>query len=930
MEQIHDIQEAVEIYNKGILNLFSNPSEWKSFLNFNSKFYKYKFHENLLLYSQNRNINICATFDEWKKVNRYVKPYSKSLKTLYSKNGRLYLKSVFDISDTNSKNDIDFKLWETTEQEAVNILKSHLTNYFDENETSLEYIVQSYISSILDENFFNMLELPFEDVYNDEFYSILVESVTTVVLNRCNVKYEPNLTSFTGLKNTDILKRIGFAVNKCSYDLLKIIELEIKERLKNKELEEILNERNSINKNEQSIGGNKTDKISRTNNEWNNKRNTRDLFSRNSQSREKNRRRIKNKVSRARYNGVYSNCSISKHDTNIKNGIDQQYDKRESSVNLDDERVVQTTLFNFEEKELITNNDNTDLEEITSINPFIENEKSIIFPPPPTLFKIPDDLKNDSIGLKKKYQENIEAIKLLKQLEYENRDANDEEKIILAKYNGWGGLSKSFEEDSDQYYELKELLSAKEFESAKESTVTSFYTEPFIIDFMYKAIQRFGIHSKCKILDPSAGVGNFIGRLPEEFNNSKITAIEKDDLSGRLLKKIYPDIDVQIKGYEDTKLNNNYFDVAISNIPFGEFGVFDKDYSSNLKVHDYFFEKTLDKVKSGGIIAFITSRYTLDKKDSSIREYIDNKANFLGAIRLPKTAFKNIANTEAISDIIFLQKKGTELEQKENWLDTFELEDNININNYFSDRKYMIQGEVKIDSGQHGKTLKVEPIGDLKEQLDTTLKMLPSNIVSIDELAETFDDNELNSIPIDEKTNSIKDYTFADINGNIYYRINDNLYEQKNKGQLPTERIKGLIKIRDSLRNLIDIQNTDVPDEVIKPYQANLNQIYDAFVKKYGYINDRANSLLFKNDADFPLLISLEKEDKETHNMIKTDIFYKRTIKPYKEITSTDNAKDALIASINQKGKVDIKYIMKLCNKDYDTVIEELKRTYIS
>lgn len=242
----------------------------------------------------------------------------------------------------------------------------------------------------------------------------------------------------------------------------------------------------------------------------------------------------------------------------------------------------------------------------------------------------------------------------------------------------------------------------------------------------------------------------------------------------------------------------------------------------------------------------------------------------------------------------------------------------------------MIQGKIKIDTNQYGKTLDVEPSGDLKAQLDTALKMLPSNIVNIDELSETFNDSELNSIPVDNKTNFIKDYTFAEINGNIYYRINDNLYEQKNKGHLPTERIKGLIKIRNALRKLIDIQNTDVPDEAIKPYQVNLNQVYDAFVKKYGYINDRANTILFKNDADFPLLISLEKEDKETNSMLKTDIFYKRTIKPYKEITNTENAKDALIACINQKGKVDIKYIMKLCNKDYDSVIEELKRSYLS
>lgn len=271
MEQIHDIKQAIEIYNQGISNLFSNQSEWKSFLNFSSKFYKYKFHENLLLYSQNKNITACATFDEWKKVNRYVKPHSKSLKVLYSKNGKLYLKSVFDLNDTNSKNNIKFNLWETTEQEAINILKSNLNTYFNKNRITLDYIVQSYLGSIIDENFFNMLELPFEDVYNDDFFSVFIESVTSVVLNRCNVKYEPNLSNFQNIKSIEILKRIGFAVNKCSYDLLKIIELEKKEQLKNKELEETFNERNSINKNAKNIGGNKTNKISRIDNEWNNK-----------------------------------------------------------------------------------------------------------------------------------------------------------------------------------------------------------------------------------------------------------------------------------------------------------------------------------------------------------------------------------------------------------------------------------------------------------------------------------------------------------------------------------------------------------------------------------------------------------------------------------------------------------------------------------
>lgn len=1007
MEQVHDIKEAVALYNKGLTTLLGNATEWKEFLNFNSKFYKYKFHENLLLYSQNKDITACATFDEWKKVGRYVKPYSKSLKTIYNNNGRLYLKSVFDLNDTNSKYDIDFKLWETSEQETIDILSNKLDLYLGNTDGKLSNIISSYLSGILGNiEFLETLELTEEQVYNDDFLSAFIESVTTIVMNRCGVEYEPDLTRFENINDIQVFKRLGYIVNKCSYDLIRVVELEIKERLEKKEWEELFNERNNIKENGQSIGRNKTSEIPRFDNGGNDKRDIGEQFTGDSKSGETHRRTIKNKISKTRYRRVHSISTIRKYDTQPKDGIDKQYDRRKSKRDVVyEDGVVQTTLFNlpqineekqkevdkqtpvestfagykvgdlvyldmenpqyirkidieknqvlvsispdtdyvlqrfsiqdFEEKlynnplnkTTIENNKEKDLEKletITEINQLSESEEIIETPLPPTLFKIPDNLKDDSIGLKKKYEENINAIKLLKQLEYEDRDATDEEKNILAKYNGWGGLSKAFEESSEQYYELQELLSIEEFKSARESALTSFYTEPYIIDFMYKALQRFGISGKCRILDPSAGVGNFIGRLPKEFENSKITAIEKDNLTGRLLKKIYNGADIQIKGYEDTKLNNNYYDFAISNIPFGEFGVFDRNYDSSLKIHDYFFEKTLDKVKPGGIVAFITSRYTLDKKDSKVREYLDKKANLLGAVRLPKTAFKQIANTETISDIIFLQKKGKELEYKENWIDTFELDNGININKYFTGKRYMIDGKVGFSTNQYGVSLDVEPNGDLKEQLSENLKMLPSNVVDMQELGQIYVEETGDSIPVGEQYSNVKDYTFTEINGSIYYRINDNLYEQ-NKNQTATERIKGLIKVKEALKNLIDIENTDVSDIDIIPYQGKLNKVYDEFVKKYGYITDRGNDLAFRNDADYPLLISLEKQDKKTKQITKTDIFTKRTIKPYKEITQTQNAKEGLIASINQRGKVDIKYIMKLCSKDYDTVIEELK-----
>ena len=649
MNQIRDIKEAVELYNKGLSNLIGNSKEWKEFLKFNSKLYKYRFHENLLLYVQDKNITACATFDEWKKVGRYVKPkpYSKTLKTIYSHNGRLYLKSVFDVSSTNSKYDIDLKLWETNEKEAFEILTNTLDIYPENIKGKLTNVVSSYLSSLLsDTEFVEKLELQQEQIYNDDFLSAFLESVTTIVLNRCNVEYEPNLNGYENITDIQILKRLGYVVNKCSYDLIRVVELEIKEKLEKQRWEELFNERNNIKENDQNIGGNKTSEIPKLDNEGNNQRSIGEKLTGNSKPRRKNRRTIKNKISKARYRRVHSTSTIRKHDTQSKNGIDGQYDRRKSKNNVNyEDGVVQTTLFNLPQingksKEqtpaestfagykvgdlvflendnpqyirkidieknqiLVSINPNTDavlqryaiqdfedilyknslnektiednkesdlkkLAEITEINPFIENEEIEPISPSPTLFKISNDLKKDSIGLKKKYEENIAAIKLLKQLENEDREATDEEKTIMAKYNGWGGLSKAFEESSEQYYELQELLTTEEFNSSRESALTSFYTEPYIIDFMYKAIQRFGINDKCRILDPSAGVGNFLGRIPRELENSNITAIEKDNLTGRLLKKIYINADIQVKGYEDTKLNNNYYDIAISNIPF--------------------------------------------------------------------------------------------------------------------------------------------------------------------------------------------------------------------------------------------------------------------------------------------------------------------------------------------------------------------------
>ena len=608
MEQIQDIKEAVQIYNKGLSNLIGNSDEWKQLLKFNSRFYKYKFHENLLLYSQDKNVTVCATFDEWKKVGRYVKPkpYSVTLKTLYSQNNRLYLKSVFDISSTYGKYDIEFKLWETNERDALEILQNGLNMYEKDENDTLDEIISLYMYDVIrDEAFIEKLELPQEKI-DDDFIITFIESVKTIVISRCGGTYEPDLSRYKSIQDINILKRLGYIVNKCSYDLIKVVELEIKQRQKNKEWEELWYERNHISKNEENIGGNKTSEISRFNNGGNYQRNFGAKFTRNSKSREHNRRTIKKKASKTKYRKLYKNSTVREHDSQYKNGNNRQYDSRKSTRNVKgyDKGVEQTTLFNLPEnddeiketernneiqeqtpeeltfagykvgdivyldndepqyikkidiennyvlvsinpntdyvlqkfsiddfenklynnqlnKKTIENNKTEDLQkfaEITEINPLVQDKEEIILEknislPSISNFKIPDNLKDDSIGIKKKYEENIEAIKLLHQLENEDRDATDEEKIILAKYNGWGGLDKVFQKDSPQYEELKELLTDEEFKSAEDSVNTAFYTEPYIIDFIYKAIERFGITGKCNILDPAARSWKFFRKI---------------------------------------------------------------------------------------------------------------------------------------------------------------------------------------------------------------------------------------------------------------------------------------------------------------------------------------------------------------------------------------------------------------------------------
>ena len=535
-------------------------------------------------------------------------------------------------------------------------------------------------------------------------------------------------------------------------------------------------------------------------------------------------------------------------------------------------------------------------------------------------------ITNDNLGEgspREKFINNVEAIKVLKKCEEENRFATPQEQEILSKYVGWGGLPQAFDEKdsswSNEYSILKNLLDEKEYSQARESTLTAFYTPPVVIRSMYKALENMGLKTG-NILEPSCGVGNFIGMLPDSLEDCKLYGVELDSISGRIARQLYQKSTVAVQGYEDTNLPNSFFDVAVGNVPFGDFKVLDKKYDKHkFLIHDYFFAKTLDKVRPGGVIAFITSKGTLDKENPSVRKYIAQRADLLGAIRLPNNTFKANAGTEVTSDIIFLQKRDSITDIEPDWVYLGENDDGIKMNQYFIDNPEMILGNMEMISTRFGYDSACISDGEkLKDKLERAISNIHAEVkeYELDDIGE-----EDNSIEADL---TVRNFSYTLIDDKIYFRENSRMYPQE-LAMTTENRVKGLIEIRDCVRTLLEYQTEDYPDEDIKREQVKLNQLYDRFTKKYGLINSRGNNSAFSNDSSYYLLCSLEILDENGNLARKADMFTKRTIKPKTEITSVDNANDALIVSLSEKARVDITFMQKLCNMDMDKMLKDLE-----
>lgn len=534
-------------------------------------------------------------------------------------------------------------------------------------------------------------------------------------------------------------------------------------------------------------------------------------------------------------------------------------------------------------------------------------------------YRITDDHIGEGAPLER-FQRNLDAIRTLQTAEAENRTATAEKQAVLAQYVGWGGLADFFDEKNPRYAELKELLTDAEYAAARESTLTAFYTPPVVIRGIYAALGQMGF-TQGNILEPSCGIGNFLGMLPESMSGSKLYGVELDDLSGRIARQLYQKSSIAVQGYEKTAFPDNFFDVAIGNVPFGQFHVADKRYDRlNFPIHEYFIAKALDQVRPGGVIAVVTSSYTMDKRTASARKYIAQRSELLGAIRLPNNAFKAAAGTEVVSDILFLQKRERMVDIEPEWVHLATNEDGIQMNSYFIDHPDMVLGEMKMVSGPFGPTPTCEPYPEqpLEALLAEAVQNVHGEITAYDREEEL--EGEDHSIEADP---AVRNFSYTLVDGQIYYRENSRMNPVE-VSKTAESRIRGMIELRDCVRTLLEYQTEDYPDEEIKAQQAKLNVLYDAFTRKYGLINSRGNAIAFDQDSSYFLLCSLEILDEDRNLKRKADLFTKRTIRSHRPAEKVDTAVEALALSIGEKAHVDMDYMGRLTGKDEETLFSEL------
>lgn len=945
------LTEVKEIYAKITGIVTSSKKEWKDFLDFAARIYKYNFDNVVLIYAQRPDAAMVASMEIWnKRIGRYVNRGTRSIAVFDTSVSNIKLKYLFDIKDTNGEPHTIPKLWKLNDEITPGLIYNINEKYSLEANT-IENLISQITDIKVNENFDNIL-IDFEDDIKNTwledlptegflsyFAQTITESVNYMVARRCGIQSliftEENSFMVINHFNTRPLTiRLGNSVNTISQEILREFEGEVIKIIKEKR-----SEKNNEGENRTQLQRNRREILSGDTN----------IKGQRSRPEVLGEIRTDDIKLSERKSSEQIQLTSSHRETDAKNAASERRSLQEvGNNNGTDAKDRSNTKSGEQHGELQSQGENkrngggnssprdsvqTKINKLNQVDIFESQQSDSFFVPEINKKADPINYKynpEDEIGvggLKTKFKNNIEAIKTLKVIEEEKRFATFDEQKILAKYVGWGGIAEAFDSNAsgwnNEYAELKAILTQEEYVSARASTPNAHYTSPIVIEGIYKALDSFGFKTG-NILEPAVGVGNFFSILPNGMQSSKLYGVELDDISGRIAKQLYQKSEIKIQGFEENNYPDNFFDVAIGNVPFGDYKLHDPKYDkNNFLIHDYFFAKALDKVRPGGIIAFITSKGTMDKENNTVRKYIAERADLIGAIRLPNTAFKANANTDVTADIIFLQKRERVQVSEANWLHVSKTSDGVPINEYFLDNPEMLLGKMVFDQRMFGEGSRYtalvnnEENFDLSEALNKAVQNLSANISSFEREVEGEQENIISADP------NVRNYTYTFINDELYYRENAVMRKIEATGK-NLERIKGLHSIREITREIIDIQTKGCSEVELKEKQEVLNKSYDGFVKNHGYITSRTNNTAFRDDNDYPLLCSLEVIDKD-RNVTKADMFTKQTIRPLEKITEVDTASEALTVSLNEKGVVDLSLMLELYNSTPENIIKELK-----
>ena len=837
-----------------------------------SKFYKFRFYnqqfdfnQSMQIFLTNPNVKLCKTFDEWNALGRRVSKGEKSI-VYYDEDNPTYRHHIFDISQTYGYY-LDIK---------VNPRKKEIGKFIDTVNTSKQNYLGKEEYEILIQAIQNYCEENNINKSNEEENKFLYFNIA----NYINSAYS-NSTGILALNfetDIDLDRKILLSIEAENISKDIISKAEKKEEENKKRILE-----NGIN--------NDTNEQSDTGKVWG-------IRIRNAEAKETHQVSLFDTYSGDRQ--VYNELAEpnGRNGTDIGDGISTKEQYAEQVISS--ETTLSKSNKNDDRRDnLQSNRENYRLSEIDFV---FEG------------------------GAKTRFKNNVEAIKLLKTLQQENRQATSGEQKILAKYTGWGAISQAFDELNEnwqkEYKTLKELLSDDEYKDAKGSVLNAHFTSKEVIDGIYKIVDKLGLKDG-KILEPACGIGNFIGLKPNEIKDKQVYGVEIDNLTGEIAKQLYPNSNIQVCGFEDTNFENDEFDLVVGNVPFGSYKVYDKDYNKyNFYIHDYFILKSIDKIKPNGLCAVITSKGTMDKLSTEVRKTIADKAKLIGAIRLPNNAFKENAGTEVTADILIFQKREEIIDSQDSWINTSTNSDGITMNNYFIEHPEMICGTMRVGKSMYGNENETycEPNDkDITTNLENAISYLPENIYKTYEKIKV--EENIDTLPVDY---NIRNYCYEEIDNKIYMRVNNQMVLQ-NISQKNFDRFSALIKLRKQIRKLLNVQIDNCDDETLANEQSKLNTMYDKFVKKYGYLNSKFNRNLFRQDGDFALLVASEDYNETQKKATKTDIFTKRTIRKHEIVNKASDAKEALQISKNELGKVDLRYIEKLTKLSYDEILNQLK-----